>query len=520
MICPNGGNQCTNGNCDVCGSKINRSNSNGFLITTSILLAVIIVTAAIFLFALPTSTNISNTAKHFITAAYYTDKVLNIDNYDSYQEFKHDLDIAIHSCDELKKGTRSFLSANTGISICRTAYAADVLSELDTDAPTGYSGGYSSGAQNSIDKYVAVLQRDAVKAGKALDELNSSITEDTDDEVIVREAIKNARQILSRADRVSVVVGNKSVSFAGITELGGINAALVGGDIIIDGDTLYLGEPGRVIFSADRLGNKVAAIGSQDERGVMISTGSIPSELENGASVVINIKSVKPQATFYSGKERSEFITALSDEISRQSLGFSDAKPVSGKDNIKNTESGVYYDLQSVVGTWRYADAVINPWVTLDEIEKGAAEFSLDIHKRPSEIIMYEGKEVEQYMIFRSDGTGIMYYDVEDVGIYLPHGFWWRKEEPLNERSNIIVAQISGEVEFEWDDNLRGIMQRFQNGDYSDFAEDLVLGVFVEKNVYEEVTGTDMLYQYVGGNETSDVCIVYHRVSESTDFTY
>jgi len=521
MICPNCGNPGTGNVCVVCGTKTKTKRTG--LIVFCVVFALIAAASVALLFALPGKTDVGTAAKNYVAAAYYTDKVTASPGaYASFDLFSEDVKKAMDACKKVGGGPLDFLAAD--FSLVRTAYAEDVLQGLDTDAAPGFSGGYTNGAKARADRIMRDMKSDADIALQALEMIDAGVTPAMSEKQ-VGAVIDDAKKLLGRADNARVIIGGRAVSMAGIETLGGVNFALGGADILIDGDTLILGSGGALAASLGEIGQTVAVIDSAQDSGALIGTADISENLQNGAVLVqMDAIGIPPEATAYAPGEMQQFMAALPDEIA-QLLGA----PGSAGDNGQNGDaaadansgSGVHYDLPSVIGTWQYTDAVVNPFIEMSEDAYLSAEMTVEIHKEPSDILLYEDKNVEQFMIFRTDGTGIVYYDVEGVGIYLPQAFWWRKEAPLNVRSDIAVAfGVSMGYETEWDDHTREVMQRFQSGDYSDFEDQSNFGLFVEKNVYENVTANDQIYQYLLGDPSSVVCIVFDKVSDNTEFEF
>ena len=517
MVCPNCGGQVSGNVCTVCGAVQKGRKKSTALVVVCIILGVVIAACAVAFFVIPTEkTDIGTAARNYVVAAYYTDKVVNdAASYKSYSAFKEDLDIAIASCDAVSGGGGFDLFAGAELPFVRTAYAADALEGLDTDADSGYSGGYTDDASESVSDFLDGMKEDAAIAKEALEALDKAIDEDSDEDDI-EDALDDTKDELSDADNTSVVVGNMEISFEGIKTLGGINTAFIGADIVIDGDVLYLGADEMVMFDGNDLGSDVTVIDSEDGDGVVMDTGNMDVQIEGGGLLVITFDDIDEDPEAEVLTDATAFSDLISEDIG-ESLGYS-----ADTTGSADSESGVYIDdVEWLIGTWKYEDATINPWVELDTMELSMAEFSVEMNKEPSEFLMYEGKAVEQYMIFRRDGTGILYYIIEDVGLFMPTGFWWRKDEPRNIQGNItVVSGFMAEYEFEWDDYLSGIMANFQNADYSDFEDMSNFSLWVGKNVYENVTATDLLYQYISGDEDSDVCVVYEKISDSTEFEY
>lgn len=518
MICPNCGSQ-TNGTvCTVCGATIKPKKPTG-LIVLCIILAVIVVACAVLLFILPSaSDDVGTVAKNYVTAAYYTDKVVNnAQSYSTYNDFKKDINIAIDACSAINGGAIVFLvSTDYNLPFGRVAYAVEALDGLDTDAGSGYSGGYTEDAKENIDDFISDMGKDAAIAKDVLQALDNAIDKNTSD-TDKKEALSDAKDALSEADNTTVVVGDKDVSFSGINVLDGINTALIGADIMIDKDTLYLGADDSVIFHCENLGTDITVIDSANQDGVVMDIGDIIEQQVNGALMTITFSALDatPEALLFIDAEKQQFIDVISEEIGgfAEIMGDTAANVMNIADNTVNSESGVFIDDPSIVGTWIYSTAVVNPWATLNGNEMGAAESLADMYKTPSKIMLYPDKEVEQYMIFRNDGTGISYYNVDDVGIYMPYGFWWRKDA-----SGAIVAAsgVSAGYEFEWTDQLRQVMQNFQNGDYSDFVDtNSICRLRTYDGYIYELKSSDYT-----SDEDADICIVYERTTSSTDFEY
>ena len=518
MVCPKCGSQTNSNVCAGCGTVLKSKKKSTGLIVLSVVLAVVIAAcAAVYFLVIPSQGDIGSVARNYMTAAYYTDKVVgSAAAYASYDDYKSDLDMAIDACGAIDSGAFDFLAkADIDVTLFRTVYAADALEGLDTDADSRYTGGYTSDAKENADSFLAAMKKDAAAAKQALKALDSAVNETTDEDDIM-DALSAAADALEDADNATIVVGDKAISFAGITTLAGINTAFIGIDIVINGDTLYLGADNGVMAHCTDVGRDITVINSQSGDGVVMETGNMADLLGGGSRLVLTIDEIGdvPQTDAFDNS--GQFSDYISKELGA-SLGFSDS---SGAVSY-NSENGVNIaDIEGIMGTWKYIDAVVNPFLTLDAVEQESAEIMAEIHKKPAEFMMFEGQAVNQYMIFRQDGTGIMYYDVEDEGIYIPQGFWWRKDEPHDAVGSITVAYgISTGYEYEWNDTLKNIMQNFQAGDYSDF-EDADFGLFVEKNVYENTTESDYLYQYLAGQDDSQVCIVYEKVSDATDFDY
>ena len=520
MICPNCGQNMRGSLCAYCGTTLKRKQAG--LLIIAIVLAVIIAASVVVVFVVPSEKpDIGSTVQTYLTAAFYANKVVDTaDGYSSYSTFKRDIDVAMDACRALT-GDTGFL-ARGDMQLIRTAYATDALDGLDTDADSGFYGGYTDDAADAVRDITADMQRDAQTALRALEHLDDKVKANTDDEALA-DSCDDAKDALGKADNVAVVVGSKEVSFAGIKTLGSINTALVGADIVIDGSTAYLGADDAVLFACTGIGTEVAVINGSG--GIMMDIGNINVVQEGGSNVAIMFDGLREPPESMVFGTAAAFVGYISDEISG-GIGFDPDEGndidvdldegndiTDGQDTMAgDSGSGVYIDDPTVVGTWQYTDALISPWVALNEMEESSAEFMIDIHKQPSEIMMYPGQAVAQYMIFRADGTGVLYYDVEDEGIVMPMGFWWRED---TNGDILVVGEVTVGYTFEWNDHLRGIMQNFQNGDYSDFESISLMRI--RKRYIVNIT---YLYQFLSGEEDAHVCIEYSRVSNATDFDF
>ena len=514
MICPRCKKQVSGNVCTICGTVLSGRGKSTGLVVLCIVLAVMIAACAALYFFLPAGgAEIGVVAKNYVTAAFYTDNLINNANsYLSYDDYKEDLDIAIAACKAIQGGGLDLL-AETNLSLVRVAYAADGLEGLDTDGDGGYSGGYTDDASINIDNFLNDMKKDAAIAKKALQALDKAVDRNTSKDDI-QDALKDAKNTLKGADNATVVVGSTAVTFGGIMPLDGINTAFIGADIVIGKNIVYLGADGSVLFNCDVLDSQVTVVDSNGGNAVVMETGNMTDLLQSGALLVVTMNNMDeaPQSAVFS--DATQFNSFISKEIGA-SLGFDGTATETTSSTVSSdtdTESGVYINAMDIIGTWRYSDAAINPWATLDENEQYSAQTSIESHKKPAEFDMYEGKAVEQYLIFRSDGTGIIYYDVEGVGKCMYFGFWWR----IDQTGAIIVAYgVTAGYEFTWTENMRKVMENFQNGDYSDFTDTSGIS---RMRMY----GSD-IYDFMSSDfETDDdatICIVYKRVSESTDFS-
>ncbi|MDD5018182.1 MAG: hypothetical protein PHO15_08810 [Eubacteriales bacterium] len=315
MVCPNCGGQVNGNVCAGCGTVLNRKKPTGLIVLCIVLAVVITACAAAYFLLMPGQDDVGSVARNYVTAAYYTDKVVNeADSYSSYNDFKEDLDIAIGACSAIQGGVFDFLAgADIDLSLCRTAYAADDIEGLDTDAGKSYAGGYTDGARQSADEFMAAMKEDAAIAKQALTALNRAINQFSDENDI-EDALDDAADTLSDADNAAIVVGDKAMSFAGIKTLDGINTAFIGVDIVIDDDTLYLGADDAVLFYSGGVGSEVTVIDSQSGDGVVMDTGNMDELQDDGGLLVITFDDIdeEPEADVFT--DASEFSDYISDE--------------------------------------------------------------------------------------------------------------------------------------------------------------------------------------------------------------
>lgn len=413
MVCTRCGNQ-TNGRvCTFCGNvMVSKAKKPTALIAVSIIAAVIIVLCAVLFFVLPSDEqDVGVAAKNYVTAAYYADRLVNNTNvYSSYKDFKDDLNTAIASCGAIEGGLFDFLTRG--------------------------DNRYTGGVKETINDFLADMKKDAKTAKAALEALDMSVNSETDADDLLS-AVADAKGALKYADETKVVIGNKEVSFSGIKTLGGINIALFGADIIIDEGTLYLGSDGVVLFGTDELGADIAVIDSESADGVVMETGDISTQLQNGSNVVITYTDFdkEPEINIFSAENKPQF----ADMISTQIGGFSpnDLQTNMGDestgDNTALHEGGENLNEAFLIGKWQYYPAVINPWKTLSEDEIKKVQAELEDKKTPGSSLTYADKVHERFMIFRPDGTGIDYWVVEEVGINQVMGFWWHIDSSKGE---------------------------------------------------------------------------------------
>lgn len=341
------------------------------LIWLGVILAAVIVVSTVLVFVLPSGeSDIASAAQNYVTAAYYADKVVNNATfYTSTANYKKDLKTAIDACRTLQN-SRSARLAAADLSLFRTAYAADALKGLDTDADFDYSGGYTDGARESIDAIVSSMKRDAADALEALEYLDSAIGSDTNPSEITA-AVLNTQKALSKADRTCAVVGSARVSFTGVTVLGAIHSAFIGADIVIDGNTLYLGANGTVMLSGSTIGNKVTVINSQSGSGVVMNAKSMANALDLGQMLAVTFGNPGETPVSEAFTDAQQFAGYVSDEIS-QSLGFDEtiiaaasetpAADTSASTAAHASANGVYIDMPDIIGNWALSDAVFSPW--------------------------------------------------------------------------------------------------------------------------------------------------------------
>ena len=315
MVCPKCGGRIIGNRCGTCGSVFDKTAKPKGLMILSIVLAVAIVACVAVFFVLPVQTaDIGVMAKNYLSAAYYTDQVVNHpDAYSSYKSFKKDLDQAIGLCGTMRSGAFDFLAAARLDFLSNTAYAAEAPSGLDTDVTSGYVGGYTKGASENIENFLADVDKDAAIALDALMTLDSAVSADTDGDDVM-DAISDAQDALTSADHISIVVGDRQVSLGGINVLDGINAAYFGADIVINGDILYLGTDGHALFHCDRFASSVTVAHSEKGDGVVMETGGL-NDLSGGYFTVLFYDfEEQPEAMVYTDTEKQMFIDMLSEK--------------------------------------------------------------------------------------------------------------------------------------------------------------------------------------------------------------
>ena len=323
MICPRCGGQIIGNRCGTCGSVYGKPAKPKGLMVLSIVLAAVIAVCATVFFVLPAkSADAGVMAKNYLTAAYYSDQVINhASSYSSYKSFKKDLDQAIGLCGTMQSGTFDFLAAVRPDFSFATVYAAEAPSGIDTDVTSVYDGGYTKGASGNIEDFLASVDKDAAIALEALKKLDSAVSADTDADDVMN-AISDAQDALSSADHFSIVVGDRQVSFSGITVLDGINAAFFGADIVISGDTLYLGTDGYTVFHCGQIASEVTVVNSEKGDGVVMETGSLNDMPDGYFTVEFNELDDKPETVVYTAAERQFFIDMLT---GKTGLAFANA---------------------------------------------------------------------------------------------------------------------------------------------------------------------------------------------------
>ncbi|MGI5848741.1 MAG: hypothetical protein ACOX8Q_01500 [Christensenellales bacterium] len=320
MVCPNCGGR-SNGNiCIVCGNILSRPRKHRTIAFLCISLAIIIVACAVLFFILPSRQSyIGTAAKNYLTAAYCTDKIINSAHlYSSYNDFKKDLNIAIECCSAIQGGVFDFLaSIQLNLPFGRIAYAAETLKGIDTDVKRDYSGGYTDGAKKNIENWMMAMRKDAIIAKAALEELNGAINRTSGEDKILG-ALSDAKEALSDANNVKIVVGDKQISLNGINDVEGINTALIGADMIIDNHTLYLGTDGSAAFYCDVLRSNVTVVNSNKGDGIIMDAKNLADRQAYGDFVVITFYGLdeEPKVLLYTNSERQQFIDKISDIIS------------------------------------------------------------------------------------------------------------------------------------------------------------------------------------------------------------
>ena len=513
MVCPNCGNVVNGGACTRCGAVFKKGRPTGLIVLSIILAVVIAACAAVYLLVIPGQDDIGSVARNYMTAAYYTDKVVgSAASYASYDDFTKDLDIAIDTCGAVNGGAFDFLAnADIDISFARTAFAADALEDINTDADRTYSGGYTIDAKENADTFLAAMKKDADAAKQALKELDAAVNQTTE-EADILDALSDAADALKDADNAKIVVGDKVITFAGISTIEAINTAFIGADIVIDDDVLYLGMDAAVMFGGGGIGSEVTVINSQSGGGIVMDTGDMTAQLTNGALTIITFDTMgeTPHTAVFSPAEKQLFMDMIS-EGADDSAADGDAP---GSDNTAGQGTAVYeggenLNASFLIGTWQYDPAVINPWVSLSEDEIKEAETLLENLKTPGSSLTYADKAHEKFMIFREDGTGIEYWVVEDVGINQVQGFWWHIDAPTGEVVLSFKHSPSNGFETVWTDDALQDMENFQKGDYSNFHSSTL---FYWRKHFED------LYYIETSAAYENCCIVYKKISNSTDF--
>ena len=510
MVCPNCGRTTNSRICEGCGTLLKKDSKA--LVLLSVILAAVIIVGAVLIFVLPSGqSDIASAAQTYVAAAYYANKVVNdTASYASMNDYTADLEIAMDACRALQNGGGTSLLAEINFSLIRTAYAADALEGLDTDADAGDSGGYTNGAKESVDTIISGMQKDAATALEALEALAHAIGKNPSANEIAA-ATADAHKELARADRVSVVVGSTEISFAGITMLGPIHSAFIGVDVAIDGKTVYLGANGTVMLSGNSLGDRITVIDTQSGSGVVMDSKSMGNALALGQMLALHFDDLDEPPVSEVFTDMEQFTFYLSEEISRglglDGLSAVAASATPGADSAASSdayasENGVKIDLPQLIGNWAVSDAVFSPWATIDK-EDSVLQMQLEIEKKQLNTII-GGKEGVTHLIFRPDGTGIYYVDVDDT-TFMPVQFWWRVDDMG------AVLAVFGVASYDynaWDGYRIAVMQRFQSGDYSDFID--------EPN--------PVMYQFCGADlyEHADlsICNAYVKVSDSTVFEY
>ena len=319
MICPNCGNQNKGAVCAACGTRVKSKKKTGLLIT-AILLALIIAACVVLLFVLPGVQSVADSAKNYATAAYYTNRLVNQQgNYSAYKDFKLDIDRAIEACDAVSGSAFSFLAgADIDFSLVRTAYAMDVMGDLDTDMDSGYDGGYTGGAKRDIEAFMGGMKEDAQIAKEVLMRIDDSVDERTSGDVLA-EVLDTAAYHLQKADNVKVVVGDKQMSMFGVSDIGTINFAVKGADAVIDGDVLYLGKNGGVAAAADDLGSSIVLVSSGN--AVRMVTDEVRDSLGANLRVMIDYSTIGVPPMAASFDDQEEFAGYLPDDVAEY-LGF------------------------------------------------------------------------------------------------------------------------------------------------------------------------------------------------------
>jgi hypothetical protein len=471
----------------------------------SVILAAVIVVGAALIFILPSGTNdIATEAQSYVTAAYFTDKVVvKADDYTSIDAYKADVKTAMDACRALGDAA---LTAKVDFSLIRTVYAADALEGLDTDAGADYTGGYTSGAQDAIDTVTRDMRRDAADALDVLEELDSAVDSLGD----IKAAAADARDALASACRSAVVVGSTRVSFGGVTIMGAVHSAFIGVDMVIDGQTMYIGANGAVLLSGSGVGAQVAVIDSQAGSGVMMSTAGMQNALSLGQMLAVRFDDLGEPPNAKTFTETGQFTGFISDEISA-GLGFNgDIAAVVSDTDTADTDvpqtgdvsaNGVTIHLPDIIGNWALTDAVFSPWQDVDT-EDSVNQMQLDITKQQLNTI-FGDKTGVTHLIFRTDGTGIYYIDV-DGKTAMPFQFWWR----VDDAGTIFMASGLASYDFDdWDAYTIAKMQQFQGGDDSFLGEDASVA---EYRFY----GSDLY-----GDADMGICLVYEKISDSVDFT-
>ncbi len=509
MICPSCGRATNSRSCEGCGTLL-RKNSEwvGWL---SVILSIIIVVCAVLIFVLPFGpSDITSAAQTYVAAAYYANKLVNdAASYPSMDNYKADLEIAIDACHALQSGGTP-LRAEINFSLIPIAYAAGALEGLDTDVDYGYAGGYTAGAQESVDAMMSSMQKDAANALQTLETLDQAIGNHSNSTKMVP-AIEDAKKELAKADRTSIIVGSTKVSFAGITILGPIHSAFIGVDVVIDGKTMYLGANGSVMLSGSSIGDKVTVIDTQSGNGVVMDAQNIADALQLGRMIALHFNDLDQPPISEVFTDTKQFTYYLSDEISR-GLGFNSlaaaaasATPNGNPAATSNTftsGNGVYIDLPDLIGNWVISDVVFSPWATIDS-KDSVLQMQLEIEKKQLKTVIGDKVGIP-HLIFRSDGTGIYYIDVDST-TFTPTQFWWRVDDTG------AILFVSGMASYDydkWDDYRIAVMRRFQDGDYSDFIDEPNLSVF-------QFYGSD-LYEHAD----LSICNVYVKTSDSVAFEY
>lgn len=188
-------------------------------------------------------------------------------------------------------------------------------------------------------------------------------------------------------------------------------------------------------------------------------------------------------------------------ESSEASNSTDDAPPQNDIDTGEEANS----KKSSIIGTWKWVDIIVNPYLSLSGETLANAQSEAEGYEDPP-FTDQDARIFDVCMTFKEDGTGLDYYLYEDGSAKFVEPFWWR----IDENNDIIVCFLGLPDTTEWSDDERAQLQRFQDGDYTDIADPGELDTYREESMN--------LYG-LGPGGASNTCILFEKVSEAQELS-